>query len=141
VTPGLSAEEQRALDTYQGMWDAYAVAAETADHTTDRLAPFATGDALLVLIRGLTRAHEDGVVSRGRPVTSARVVEATPAVDPARITILDCLDTTDWLQYRESTRELVDDASGGRRETTAVLTGANEAWIVTDLQVRGLGTC
>lgn len=141
ATPGLSTQEQQALRTYQGMWEAYAVAAETADHTTDQLAPFATGEALLVLIRGLTDAHEEGVVSRGRPVTDARIVEVTPAADPTRITIVDCLDTTDWLEYQESTGELVDDVPGGRRETTAVLAGANEAWIVTDLHVRGLGTC
>jgi hypothetical protein len=141
VTPGLSAEEQQALDTYEGMWDAYAVAAETADHTTDRLAPFATGDALLVLIRGLSEAHEEGIVSRGRPITDARVEEATPAENPTTITIVDCLDSTEWLQYWESTGELVNDVPGGRHETTAVLAGANEAWIVTDLQVRGVGTC
>lgn len=141
VTPGLGVHEQQALDTYEGMWDAYAVAAETADHTTDRLAPFATGDALLVLIRGLTEAHEEGVVSRGRPVTNARIEAVTPAENPTRITIIDCLDSTDWLQYRGSTGELVNDVPGGRHETTAALTRANEAWIVTDLQVRGVGTC
>jgi len=128
------------LGAYTGMWDAYAVAARTADYQPGPLSRYAAGDALTVLTRSLYDDHQKGVVLRGAPVLDPKVTGMALAGNPGTSDVTDCADDTRWRQYTTSGKP----ASGvpaGRHRIYAQLRLFGTAWKVTNLVVEPAGTC
>jgi len=132
--------EQRALDAYRGMWQAYTAAGRAADPRHPDLPQFAADDALRALVTGLETNKRLGLVSRGDLVPHPQVTELTPVNAPTTAAIRDCLDT------KAATRVKADgspftDTPGGNRNVTATVKSFNGTWKVTSLVPLGVGTC
>jgi hypothetical protein len=128
------------LDAYTSMWQAYAVAARTADYQPGALAQYAAGDALMILTRSLYDDHQHGVVLRGTPVFDPRVTGMTPAADPDSSSVTDCADDSRWRQYTTSGKP-ASGAPAGRHRIYAQLQLFSSVWKVTSLVVEKAGTC
>jgi hypothetical protein len=111
--------------------------ARTADYQDPSLERYAVSSALAALTHGLYGAHEQGIVVRGTIGTDPQVVSASAA----RVLVTDCLDDTHWLNYVAATGKLQNKVPGGRHLTEAVVTKAQNRWLVSQLAVRQAGTC
>ncbi|MEV8442142.1 hypothetical protein AB0425_32605 [Actinosynnema sp. NPDC051121] len=131
-----------ALAAYQGMWDAFAAAAATSDWQSPQLGRYATGLALSTLSRGLYADHHNGLVSKGSPTHNTQVSSVDPPVNPAKVIVSDCSDSTDALKYRADNGQPADDGAGGRRLIKATVEKQSDgSWKVSDFGVQGVGTC
>lgn len=135
--------ELAALEAYRGMWAAFDQAgrAPQANPDDQRLAQYATGDALRVLVNGLASMRDDGLVADGDVVLSPVVIELSPTTAPTEARIEDCADTSNSSLIRADGSPH-EDEPGGRRTVTAVVedTGGG-IWKVTNFAVRQVGTC
>lgn len=131
----------QAIAAYQGMWNAYQVAAEAANPDDPALATYAADGALQTLTSGVKSIKDRGLVARGEMVVNPRVTALEPADKPTTIEITDCADDSKSLLYRKS-GGLYDDKPGGRRLiiATAKDTGGG-VWKVVSFGVRDIGTC
>ncbi len=129
-----------ALTVYRGMWTDWVEIARTSDYQNPRLAQHASGRALSVIYQAVYLNKSKGLVSRGNPAFSPKITAAAPDADPDRITVVDCVDTTSWLNYRAD-GQLENDVPGGRRSVQALVLRQNDTWKVDDLVIQAKGTC
>jgi hypothetical protein len=129
-----------ALAAYRGMWANMVVAARTADYQDPILAQHASGAALSTLVQGLYSYRQQGLVIMGTPVTHPTVTSLTPSADPTQANVSDCFDDTHWLAYK-ATGGLENNAPGGHRQVSAVVTDLNGIWKVTQLNTGAEGSC
>jgi hypothetical protein len=129
---------QGALDAYRGMWDSIVSAAKTADPDAPDLRHYATGDALSRIVGALYLQHEQGQVTLGT-LTLAPTVD-TGQSTAADIQLNDCVDASLWLVYRDS-GGLVDNTPGGTHATVATVTNTDGRWMVSTLDIAGVGSC
>ena len=134
--------EAAVLEAYRGMWAAFDQAgrAPRADPDDPRLAAYAAGDALRVLVGGLASMREDGVVIDGEVVLAPEVVDLSPAQEPTTARVEDCGDSTNWLTVSLDTGR-VSDGPRGRQLVIANLHHTAGGWKVVDFAVRGVGSC
>ena len=130
-----------ALAAYTGMWKEMQAAGVTADWTDPRLASYASGQALSILVTGLRDARDKGIVIKGTIVTHPRAGSVTPEGRPDRVVVTDCLDDAHWLNYVAATGKLQNNVPGGHRLVQAVVTKAAGRWTVSQLAVHAEGTC
>ena len=131
---------QKVIADYRGMWADLVSAARTSDYQSARLPQHASGDALNLLVQGLAKDQELGIVTRGKLVLQPHITSLTPAGNPTKATVTDCFDNTHWIEYKTS-GGLEKNAPGGRRSTTADLVRMGRTWKVTQLTIRATGTC
>ena len=125
---------------YVGMWQAYVVAARTADYQAAPLDHYAAGGALTTLTQGLYQEHQDGDISLGQPVLHPAVTLVKGSggnVTQADVT--DCADGSHWLNYHDGKPIAGQDLR--RRYIIARLQPFNGTWKVTYLNVGKAGTC
>jgi hypothetical protein len=122
------------------MWDAYVAASNGGAASSAQLATYADGAALEALNDGLARNKALGLVTRGVPRLSPTVTSAAPADAPTTVTVGDCVDDSDWLQYRPD-GQLADTKPGGRRSARATVTRGAGVWKVASFGVQAVGTC
>ncbi|GAB2790722.1 hypothetical protein [Amycolatopsis magusensis] len=138
ASPSVATTEQQAITAYLGMWNDMAVAGETSNWQDPRLSRNATGTALTNITRGLYANQSNGLVSKGRPKSSPRVL----STETGKIVIEDCGDSSTWLLYRADTGALADEEPGGRRHINAVVERQSDGvWRVTDFGIHELGSC
>jgi len=130
-----------ALAAYTGMWKEMQAAAITADWKDPRLAGYASGEALQVLVKGLRSASRQGLVIKGTLVTHPMVISQHPAGQPGQVVIRDCSDDSHWLTYVAATGKLQNAVPGGDRLVAALVTRAGGRWTVSRLVVHAEGTC
>jgi hypothetical protein len=135
-----SPQVERAVQVYRAMWDDMVEAAKTANYQSPRLARHATSQALQLLYSGLLQAHQKNLVIRGQPTFRPRVTNAVPTAAPVAVSIEDCVDATNWLNYTHDGR-LRNDNPGGKHRTIATVGLLNGHWIVTRLRIAEVGTC
>lgn len=126
--------ERDALAAYRGMWEDWVAIAATGDYQNPRLATHASGPALSLIYRGVYANWRDGLVARGEPVLSPKTSAATPPGNSDRITITDCVDSSNWLNYRTD-GQLENDTPGGRRFIQALAVQTAGEWKVDQLVV------
>jgi hypothetical protein len=135
------AGEKDILAAYTGMLNAYAVAAETNDTANPGLITFAKGEARKQLGLTLINARGRNVHGEGRPVSDPWIESATPDLNtPTGATVVDCVDTSNWLQHNADGSVVAGD-KGGRRLYTAVLDNADGSWKVNALTTKAIGSC
>ena len=130
-----------ALAAYTGMWKEMQAAAVTADWTDPRLATYASGEALQILVRGLRSDHTQGLVVKGTLVMHPKVISQKPSGNPDQVVIRDCSDDSHWLNYVAATGKLQNNVPGGHRLVEALVTTAAGQWTVSRLVVHAEGTC
>lgn len=122
------------------MWQAYVVAARTADYRAPSLDHYAAGTALSVLTNGLYQEHQQGVVTLGQPTFDPAVtVAAASGGEAGRADVTDCADSSHWLNYHAG--KLIAGQPTGRRRIIARLQPLDGVWKVTYLNVGKVGTC
>jgi len=143
ATPHMSndAAVTEALASYLAMWGDMVEAAKTANYSSPRLANHAMSQALQLLYGGLMSAHDDGVVILGKPLFAPMITETKPASDPVAVSLVDCMDGSDWLEYSAKTGKRRDGNPGGKHHATATVGKYLGVWKVATLKVDGPGTC
>ena len=125
---------------YLGMWQAYVVAARTADYQVPGLDHYAAGGALSTLTHGLYQEHQDGDVTLGQPVLHPVVTLVKGSGgDVTQADVTDCADSSHWLNYHAGKPIAGQDVR--RRHIVARLQPFNGTWKVTYLNVGLAGTC
>jgi hypothetical protein len=137
---GRSDPSTQVLSAYRAMWADLVSAARTSDFQSPLLSQHATGDALQLFTQGLARDQLHGIVTRGQVFLHPTVTSLSRAADPDRATVTDCLDDSQWMEYKVS-GGLAKNGPGGRRATTAMLAKKSGAWKVTEITVGSVGTC
>ena len=139
--PGAAGDPQALARTaYLDMWQAYVVAARTADYQAPTLDHYAAGGALSTLTQGLYQEHRDGDVTLGQPVLHPAVTLVKGSggnVTQADVT--DCADSSHWLNYHDG--KPIADQDARSRHIIARLQPFNGTWKVTYLNVGLAGTC
>lgn len=138
-TPHASAPvspDDRAVIAYRGMWSAFAEAAKTADPDAPDIRTYASNNALKLIVGGLVSNRAQGKVVKGNLVLHPTAT----VVSPTEETILDCVDATNWLEYKTS-GELWDNEPGGKHRTTATVKEVDGTWKVSSFNLEGKGTC
>jgi hypothetical protein len=134
--------EAKATTAYLAMWADYVNAAATDDYQSPLLAERASGDALSELVHGLYEAKLNVVVTKGPAPTHHVTVSALyPASDPTEVRLVDCSSDATWRSYNVATGKPASGTPGGRHHIEAVVTETGGVWKVTELAVRGVGTC
>jgi hypothetical protein len=140
TTPGASASTvgpgDAAVVAYRGMWAAFVEAAKTSDPDAPDIRKYASDNALKLIVGGLVSNREQGKVVKGNLVLNPKVTTAS-AIEA---TILDCVDATNWLEYKTS-GELWDNKPGGKHRTTATVKAVDGTWKVSSFNLEGTGTC
>ncbi|MEV0396522.1 hypothetical protein [Polymorphospora rubra] len=142
-TPGLGPDavaEEGVLAAYRGMWDAFVEAGKVSDPDAAGLRRYASDQALRLVVSSLYTNREQGKVAQGAVVLSPEVIEITPPGAPTEATVLDCVDSTNWLEYKAS-GGLWDDEPGGRHRTTATVKATDGVWRVSSFILEESGTC
>jgi hypothetical protein len=130
----------KAVIVYLAMWHDMVEAGKTADYRSPRLADHATSQAWQLLYGGLRSASQDGVVMLGEPTFTPQSTGATPPSDPKAVSIVDCMDSTNWREYTPD-GQLKDSTRGGKHRATATVGLVDGTWKVTQLHVEDVGTC
>jgi hypothetical protein len=129
-----------AREAYLGMWQAYVVAARTADYQAPTLDHYAAGGALSTLTHGLYQEHQQGNITLGQPVLHPAVtVVKGSGGDVTQADITDCADSSHWLNYHDGKPIAGQDLR--RRYIIARLQPFDGTWKVTYLNVGKAGTC
>jgi hypothetical protein len=135
-----AAAERDAVAAYRGMWDAFVEAAKTSDSDDPALRKSAADNALKLIVSGLITNRTLGKVVLGDLKISPRVTRMTPSDGPTTAEITDCVDATNWLEYKKSGKRW-DDKPGGKHLTTATVKAVDGSWKVTSFTLRKAGTC
>lgn len=129
-----------ARQAYLGMWQAFVAASRTADYQSASLAHYAAGDALSLLTHGLYQNYRNGIVTRGRPSFHPDVTIASSNGADVQATVVDCADSSHWVDYYKSGKRAPGEAQG-RQRINARLQTFDGDWKVTYLVVEKVGTC
>ncbi|MDG4856774.1 hypothetical protein P8605_01095 [Streptomyces sp. T-3] len=122
------------------MWEDMTVASHTADPEHPRLDDHAADGALQLLEFGLEKTRKEKLVAKGAPKVDPRIVSASPSAEPTVVKLVDCVDSTNWLQYKGN-GELKDDVPGGHGKAEATVTYRKGRWLVTQLYAHASGSC
>ena len=93
-----------------------------------------------LIVGNLVIDRDQGKVAKGDVVTSPTVTALQPADKPTQVTITDCVDATNWLEYKKS-GELWDNQPGGKHHNTATVTLTEGVWKVSSFTLEAKGTC
>ncbi|GGX48247.1 hypothetical protein GCM10010341_82390 [Streptomyces noursei] len=133
-TPGTAHGD--AVTAYRAMWSDLTAVSAAPDPQSPRLEEHATAGALELMKYGLRKAVKEGVVTKGSPRLAPTVVSARDG----KVVIRDCVDGTDWLEYKRN-GELKNDVPGSHFKTDATVRRAKSVWKVTDLYMHASGSC
>ncbi|MBI0293237.1 hypothetical protein JBE04_01680 [Streptomyces sp. PRKS01-29] len=118
------------------MWSDLAAVSAAPDPNAPRLRDHAMQGALELMKYGLRKAKKEKVVSKGTPHINPEVVTATTD----EVKLQDCVDGTDWLQYKLN-GELKNDVPGSHFKVDARVHRNDNVWKVSYLYMHEAGTC
>ncbi|MHB6910170.1 hypothetical protein [Streptomyces sp. DB-54] len=125
-----------AVAAYRGMWSDLTAVSAAPDPQSPRLEKHAAAGALELMKYGLRKQVKEGIVAKGAPRLAPAVVSARDG----KVVIRDCVDGTDWLQYKRN-GELKNDVPGSHFKADATVGRAKGVWKVTDLYMGESGSC
>lgn len=137
--PSVTAE-QAAVIAYKGMWDAFVAAGRVSDPDAPDVRKYASDQALRLIVNALYTNQQQKKVIKGNLKIDPQVTGSSPADQPTTVTILDCVDDTNWLVYKAS-GELADDTPSGKHHTTATVKRGADGWKVSSFILKEAGTC
>jgi hypothetical protein len=129
-----------AIAAYRGMWKAVVAASAVPDPDAPDLRRYASGDALKLIVGKLVVDRDQGKVAKGDVVLNPTVTALQPPDKPTQATITDCVDDTNWLEYKKS-GELWNNEPGGKHHNTATVTLIDGVWKVSSFTLEVKGTC
>lgn len=136
------AARNEAVAVYLKMWSVFFSAGSTSDWQSPTLGQHAVGTALNKLTDGLRRDRDRGVVTKGEPTHDTSVSSMEPPVDPKKVVVRDCSDSSNALKYRADNGERVGNTPGGRQRIDAIVEKQLDGvWKVSDFGVHEVGSC
>ncbi|MET7820480.1 hypothetical protein [Micromonospora zamorensis] len=135
-----AAAEKEALTAYRGMWDAFVDAAKVSDPDAPDVRRYASDQALRLIVSSLYTNREQKKITKGSLALSPKVTQFKPEQAPTEAVVLDCVDSTQWLEYKVS-GGLWDDVPGGKHRTTATVKLSGGSWKVSSFLLEESGTC
>jgi hypothetical protein len=135
-----AAAQRDAVTAYRGMWDAFVAAGKTADPDAPDLRRYSSDQALRLIVNALYTDQQQKKVIKGDLKIDPKVTGSSPADAPTTVTILDCVDDTNWLVYKAS-GGLSDDTPSGKHHTTATVKRVGDGWKVSSFILKEAGTC
>ncbi len=139
-SPSVNGSERDAVAAYRGMWNAFVEAGKTADPDAPAIRTYASDDALKLIVGALATDRHQGKIIKGDLRIDPHVTELRPPDTPTEATVLDCVDSTNWLEYKTS-GELWDNEPGGKHRTTATVSNTGGTWKVSRFTLEVRGTC
>ena len=133
--------EQKALDAYRGMWQAFSEAGQTANSQDPDLSRYADDVALRTLVTGLEANKSQGLVSRGDVVLNPQVTTLPPPASLTAVSIRDCADTTHAVRVKASGEPFTDTPGGHRLVIATAKDVGGGTWKVTSFAISGVGSC
>lgn len=134
------AASRGAVLAYRQMWSAFVAASRTSDPDAPDLRRYTQGQALKLIVSSLYTNRDQGKVTKGNVSLNPRVTAMTPHDDPTQVSVLDCVDSRHWLEYKAS-GGLWDREPGAKHRTTAVVKRSHGTWKVDSFVLTGGGTC
>lgn len=128
--------KREALAAYRAMWQDLVDASKTADANSPRLDDHAAGEAVESMKTGLRNAKKEKIVIKGEPRLNPKIQSSVGD----GVTLRDCVDSTNWLQYKLN-GDLKDDVPGGHGKAEATVEPHKGKWKVTKLALHPSGTC
>ncbi|MFC8849932.1 MULTISPECIES: hypothetical protein [unclassified Micromonospora] len=122
------------------MWDAFVEAGAVSDPDAPDLRKYASDQALKLIVNSLYTNRQQGKVTKGALTLSPKITGVKPDTTPTEAGVLDCVDSTNWLEYKVS-GGLWDDKPGGKHRTTATVKVSDGAWKVSSFVLEESGTC
>ena len=138
-TDPASIASRDALAAYNGMMADWTAVSKTSNYQDPTLTRHTSGAALSKLVRTVAAAQAVGVVSKGQPVDSPRVVKLTPLGAPTEAILADCADASGWLQFRNDGSPIP--GVGGRHAVDVQVDDIAGVWKVTKFAFHPAGTC
>src|SRR5205823_977330 len=105
-------------------------ASAVPDPDAPDLRRYATGDALKLVVGNLVIDRDQDKVAKGDVVLNPTVTALEPVDQPTQVTITDCVDATNWLEYKKS-GELWNNEPGAKHHNTATVKLVDGAWKVS----------
>jgi hypothetical protein len=102
--PSTASVTATVINDYRTMWANLVSAARTSNYQSKLLPQHATGDALSLLVQGLAKDRELGIVTKGQPVLQPSVSSLTPAANPTKASITDFSTTPIGSNTRRTAR-------------------------------------
>lgn len=124
-----------AVEVYHGMWDVVVEASHAGDPDPVALQEYASGQALELMRQMLGGAAEDQAEVEGEPRLGPEVVD----YDTDEVTLLDCMDSTEWLENSDDQEE--SSPVEGFRQVDATVVNDGLTWKVSEVRIWELGSC
>lgn len=136
-----AAAANAALDAYRGFRAAQVAAEATADARNKDLSKYAGDKALAQERANLLQLAEAGIVVKGRPVFNPKVVDVALGDSPV-VTIMDCVDTTNWRPvYKATGKSAAAPGQPRRVMATALARPYDDRWVITELTTDRSRSC
>ncbi len=125
------------------MWNDLVRLGATSDWKNPEMGRYMTGGVLSSWSTSLAKNKRDGLVLRGSTKDMPRVVSVSPAGQPTRVEIADCVSDSNWLQYVATTGKVANATPGGWRRSEAVVSYDTdwERWLVSQQVIGEVGSC
>ncbi|MEY9969297.1 hypothetical protein ABIA33_007385 [Streptacidiphilus sp. MAP12-16] len=119
------------------MWEDIMAVSRTSDYTNPRLAAHMIGVPLAHWTELIAANQSKGWVGRGRQVWSPQV----KSVAPTLVTVTDCLDDSDWVNYTKDGTKAPDAPDGRHTSAAAITLQPDGTWRVSEQMIGKLGSC
>ncbi|MGA5442465.1 hypothetical protein ACPCKW_23510 [Streptomyces griseoincarnatus] len=139
--PTQEAKDQ-VLAVYQGMWKETAKIYNTGSFKGTELTKYA-GDKALAKVRVAAIYYQDNnLVVKGEPKLSPKVTALSLGTDPKTATIVDCVDSTNFVPENKNTGKKSELDGDNRRHTqTSKAQWTGKAWLIIDSTIDKDSTC
>uniref|UniRef100_UPI002F907E4E hypothetical protein n=1 Tax=Streptomyces cellulosae TaxID=1968 RepID=UPI002F907E4E len=130
------------LAVYRGMWKETAKIYSSGSFKGSELTKYA-GDKALAKVRVAAIYYQDNnLVVKGEPKLSPKVTALSLGTDPKTATVVDCVDSTNFVPENKDTGKKSELDGDNRRHTqTSKAQWTGKAWLIIDSTIDKDSTC
>jgi hypothetical protein len=131
-----------ALAAYQGMWDVTVKAYNAGSlDGVDNLETYTRDKALANIKIAVAYYQKNNLMVKGKPKLSPQVQAVDLASMPARVTIRDCIDSTDFLPVNKTTGKPSETDGVHRHVYNSVAQRVDGQWLIGESAIDREQTC
>ena len=130
------------LTTYEGMWKETAKIYKTGSFKGTQLSKYAFDKALSKVRVAAIYYQDNNLVVKGEPKLSPKVTTLSLDTDPRTATVVDCVDSTNFVPEDKKTGKKAKLAGTNRRHTqTSKALWTGKQWLIIDTTIDKDSTC
>ncbi|MGY3677330.1 hypothetical protein ACVWXU_000953 [Streptomyces sp. TE33382] len=139
--PSTTATEQ-VLAAYRGMWAEQTKLYSSGSFSGSKLEEYAADKALSKVKAAALYYQGNGLVVKGAPVLSPKVTDLSLDTNPRTATVVDCVDSSNFVPENAKTGKKSDLDGANRRhvQTSKAYYGSNK-WLIVDSTIDKDSTC